>query len=104
MDGTGVHKSSAYHEKVESFPPSSEPIMPLTDGAETLMISTDPHPDQNAEMDPRISKSSVPSTESTDAQLISTRSVQPVEIHPFLSRRDFTPHFAFSSMTCLPPD
>jgi hypothetical protein len=71
-DGTGVHDSFTYREKVEHFSPSSSPIVSLTDGTETLMISTDPHADQNVEIEPLISESSVLSTESTDAQLIST--------------------------------
>jgi hypothetical protein len=71
------------------FSPCSDPFISLTDGTETLMISTDPHPDQNVRIDPPISESSVLSTESTDAQGISTHSVQPAEIRLFSIKRGF---------------
>jgi hypothetical protein len=85
--GTAVHKNSTYPGKVESFSASSKPIVSLTDGTETLVISIDFHPDQNVEIDPSISESSVPSTESTEAQVISTHSVQPMEIRLFCVKK-----------------
>jgi hypothetical protein len=84
----GWHSSSQKPTCSEkSFSPSSNLIASLTDDTDAPPISTDPHRDQNIEMDPPIAKSSVLSTESTDAHLISTHSVQPVEMFLFSVRR-----------------
>jgi hypothetical protein len=65
-------------ENVESHHPMSKAIVSSADGTEDQTISTD-----LMEIDPHISQSCVLSTESTDARLISTHPVQPVEIRLF---------------------
>jgi hypothetical protein len=60
---------------VEFHHPMSKSIVPSADGTEDQTISAD-----SMEMDLHISQSCVLSTESTDAQLIPTHPVQPVEI------------------------
>jgi hypothetical protein len=65
-------------ENVESYHPMSKSIVSSADGTGDQTISTD-----YMEMDPHLSQSCVLSTENTDAQPISIRPVQPVEIHLF---------------------
>jgi hypothetical protein len=82
-DGTGVYKTSAYPGKEEHCTPTSDPTVSVPDGRQSQIISTDPWPDQNVEIDPTISQSCMLSTGSTDAQQIFTHSVQPVQIRLF---------------------
>jgi hypothetical protein len=65
-------------ENLESHHPMSKSIVSSADGTQNQNNSTD-----SMEMDPHISQSCVLSTESTDVQLISTHSVQPVKIRLF---------------------
>jgi hypothetical protein len=79
-DGVGILEGSIYPEKVESFSPSSNPIMSFTDDRQIHIIPADAHLQQGVENERPISESSVLSTESTDAHFISTHSVQAVKI------------------------
>jgi hypothetical protein len=63
---------------VESHHPMSKSIVSCADGTEDQTVSTD-----SMKMDPHISQSCVLSTKSTDAQPISTRPGQSVEIRLF---------------------
>jgi hypothetical protein len=78
-DGTeGQRKSTFSMKNVEFHHPMSKSIVSSADGIEDQTISTD-----SMEMDPHISQSCVLSTESTDAQPISTHPVQSVETNLF---------------------
>jgi hypothetical protein len=78
-DGTeGQRKSTFSLENVESHHPTSKSIVSSADGTENQAIVTD-----SMAMDPQISQSCVLSTESTDAQPISTHPVQLLEIRRF---------------------
>jgi hypothetical protein len=102
---SGWHRSSQkfhYPEKVESFSPCSNPIVSFTDSTETLMISTDPHPDQNLEIDPPISESGVLSTESTTFSYFPHNRFNQWKFAYFLLRGDVTPQLTFALMLFLP--
>jgi hypothetical protein len=70
-EGTEIQKSSPYPEKVEYFPPESNPMVSLMDSTEARITSKYSRPEQQ------------------------------VEIRLFLSREDFAPRLTFSLMLCL---
>jgi hypothetical protein len=85
-------------ENVESHHPMSKSIVSSADGTEGQTISTD-----SMKMDPHISQSYVLSTESADAQPISTHPVQPVEIRLFIVTSGLYTALDSSSTLYLPP-
>jgi hypothetical protein len=86
-DGTEHQRKSTFSmENVESHNLMSKSNASSADGTEDQTISTD-----SMEIDSHISQSCVLSTERTDAQPISTRPVQPVEIRLFTVKNGLHP-------------